>query len=151
MRIGVKGVSLVSDGESSISPAYQHTIEYGHSLGLSMASGTNAYLLRGELLERVFPLLTYLRVNISAGEESRYNEIMGAKGDQFQQVLCNIQRMVEIKQSGLSNCTIGMQMVFMWMGCYIICRLPAMGSRLRKANAQFIMKAIKQYREEVIK
>lgn len=111
-EIGVKGVSLVSDGESSISPAYEHTISYGHSLGLSMASGTNAYLLRGDLLEKVFPLLTYLRVNISAGEEDRYNEIMGAKGDMYKTVCENIKAMVEMRRRGLSKCTVGMQMVF---------------------------------------
>ncbi len=111
-EIGVKGISLVSDGESSISPAYQHTIEYGHSLGLSMASGTNAYLLKGELLEAVFPKLTYLRVNISAGEEGRYNEIMGAKGDMFKQVCENIRAMVRMRKEGKSECTVGMQMVF---------------------------------------
>lgn len=111
-EIGVKGVSLVSDGESSISPAYEHTISYGSSLGISMASGTNAYLLKGELLEKVFPNLTYLRVNISAGEEGRYNEIMGARGDMFSQVCKNIQTMVELRKQGRSNCTVGMQMVF---------------------------------------
>jgi MoaA/NifB/PqqE/SkfB family radical SAM enzyme len=112
-EIGVKGVSLVSDGESSISPAYQHTIEYGNSLGISMASGTNAYLLRGKLLEAVFPKLTYLRVNISGGEEQRYNEIMGAKGDMFSVVCDNIRHMVQLRKEGKSNCTVGMQMVFM--------------------------------------
>lgn len=113
-EIGVKGVSLVSDGESSISPAYEHTINYGRSLGISMASGTNAYLLRGRLLESVFPNLTYLRVNISAGEKDRYNEIMGAdKNDMFETVLTNISSMVKLRKEGKSNCTIGMQMVFM--------------------------------------
>lgn len=112
-EIGVKGVSLVSDGESSISPAYEHTITYGHSLGLSMASGTNAYLLKGKLLETVFPKLTYLRVNISGGEEGRYNEIMGARGDMFSVVCDNIRHMVQLRKEGKSNCTVGMQMVFM--------------------------------------
>lgn len=78
-----------------------------------MASGTNAYLLRGKLLDSVFPHLTYLRVNISAGEERRYNEIMGARGDMYHTVCDNIRHMVELKRSGRSNCTVGMQMVFM--------------------------------------
>lgn len=112
-EMDVRGISLVSDGESSISPAYPFTIAYGHSLGLSMASATNAYLLKGELLEEVFPHLTYLRINISGGEKDRYNEIMGAKGDMFDQVLENIRNMVKMKKAGKSNCTIGMQMVFM--------------------------------------
>lgn len=112
-EIGVKGVSLVSDGESSISPAYAHTISYGHGLGLSMASGTNAFLLRGKLLDEVFPKLTYLRVNISAGEEQRYNEIMGTDGNFFSQVCENIAQMVKMKKEGKSKCTLGLQMVFM--------------------------------------
>ncbi len=111
--IGVKGVSLVSDGESSISPAFVHTIQYGASLGLSMASGSNAYLLSGDVLRSVLPSLTYLRVNISAGEEMRYREIMGARKGMFEQVVDNIREMVKLKRSGISNCTIGMQMVFM--------------------------------------
>ena len=112
-ELGVKGVSLVSDGESSISPAYGYSISYGHSLGISMASGTNAYLLSGDLLEEVFPCLTYLRVNISAGEEKRYNEIMGTDGNFFKVVCENIRRMVILKKEGRSKCTVGMQMVFM--------------------------------------
>lgn len=112
-EIGVKGISLVSDGESSISPAYAHTITYGSSIGLSMASGTNAYLLSDSLLEEVFPNLTYLRVNISGGDENRYNEIMGAKPGMYEQVVRNIKRMVRLKKEGKSKCTIGMQMVFM--------------------------------------
>ena len=37
-EIGVKGISLVSDGESTVSPVFVDTIERGHSNGLSMAS-----------------------------------------------------------------------------------------------------------------
>ena len=103
-EIGVKGVSLVSDDE--------HTITHGHSLGISMASGTNAYLLSGELLEKVFPKLTYLRINISAGEEARYEEIMGAKQGMYTVVCENVRAMVKLKREGRSNCTVGMQMVF---------------------------------------
>ena len=110
--IGVKGVSLVSDGESSISPIFAYTIKYGKSLGLSMAVGSNAYLLKGRLLKGIFPDLTYLRVNISAGEEARYREIMGARAGMFEQVCANIRAMVELKDGG-HKCTVGMQMVLL--------------------------------------
>jgi len=40
-EMGVRAISLVSDGESTISPAYVHSIKRGHELGISMASGTN--------------------------------------------------------------------------------------------------------------
>ena len=40
-EIGVKGISFVSDGESTLSPVFMHACKKGHELGLSMAVGTN--------------------------------------------------------------------------------------------------------------
>ena len=95
--IGVKAISLVSDGESTLSPVYEHTIIRGSELGLSMAVATHGYNTRYEALEKILPHLTYLRVNISAGEPKRYAEIMGVKEDYFHQVVQNIKDMVAIK------------------------------------------------------
>src|SRR5438876_3489031 len=78
-EIGVKGISLVSDGESTISPVFVDAIKRGSELGISMACGTNGFVLNERKLEEVLPHLTYLRINISAGERKRYAEIMGVK------------------------------------------------------------------------
>lgn len=110
-EIGVKAISLVSDGESTINPAYVHTIQYGHSRGLDMASGTNAYLLKEKRLREIMPYLTYLRVNITAGEPKRYMEIMGAREGWFEQVCENIKTMMRLKAENGWPCTIGMQAV----------------------------------------
>ena len=112
--IGVRGVSLVSDGESTLNPAYAYSITYGHGRGLSMANGTNAYLLRDEaMLKEILPCLTYLRVNITAGEAGRYKEIMGVKDGYFEQVCSNIRAMAVLKRTYGYNVTIGLQMVFL--------------------------------------
>lgn len=112
-EIGVKGVSLVSDGESTVSPVFVETIEHGGQRGLSMAAATNGFLLNREKLEKIIPHLTYLRFNISAGEPKRYAEIMGCKEKWFNKVVQNISLAVKIKNELKSDCTIGMQMVFM--------------------------------------
>ncbi len=112
-EVGVKGVSLVSDGESTLSPYFVEAIERGHANGLSMASGTNAYLLTEEKLRRIMPCLTYLRINITAGEKDRYAEIMGVKPDWFDRVCENIRTMMRIKKEMGLKTTIGMQMVLM--------------------------------------
>jgi len=78
-RMGVRGISLVSDGESTLSRAFEHTVTYGDELGISMALGTNAYALTKDKAEKVLKHLTYLRINFSAGERDRYAEIMGVK------------------------------------------------------------------------
>ena len=115
-EMGVRAISLVSDGESVLSPAYIHTIQYGKSLGIDMASGTNGWQLTPEKLEQVLPSLTYLRFNVSGGTPERYAEIMAndkAKTDKFVQAMEHIRAAVAIKQRLNLDVTIGTQMVLM--------------------------------------
>ena len=111
-EIGVKGISFVSDGESTISPVFIDACKKGHELGISMAVGTNAFVLTKNRLEELLPYLTYLRVNFSAGERKRYAEIMGVKESAFK-VCQNIRDMMEIKKRDNLSVTVGMQMVLM--------------------------------------
>ena len=112
-EIGVKGISFVSDGESTISPVFIDACKKGHELGISMAVGTNAFVLTKNRLEELLPYLTYLRVNFSAGERKRYAEIMGVKESAFYRVCQNIRDMMEIKKRDNLSVTVGMQMVLM--------------------------------------
>lgn len=111
--IGVKGVSLVSDGESTINPCFTDTIQYGASKGLSMAVGSNAFLIGERMAYDILPHLTYLRINITAGEDKRYREIMGVDAGKFDRVCENIKRMVRLKKEHGWKVTIGTQMVLM--------------------------------------
>ena len=130
-EIGVKGISFVSDGESTISPVFTDACKYGHELGLSMAVGTNAFVLTKNRLEDVMPYLTYLRVNFSAGEKKRYAEIMGVKESAYDRVCQNIRDMVEIKRKNNLKVTIGMQMVLMPEDADQIIPLAKLGKELR--------------------
>lgn len=112
-EIGVKGVSLVSDGESTLNPHFIHAVQYGASKGLSMAVGSNAYLLDEEKIRALLPGLTYFRVNITAGEPERYKQIMGVRDGFFERVCENIRTMARVKKEQGLTCTIGMQMVLM--------------------------------------
>ena len=130
-EIGVKGISFVSDGESTISPVFVDAVKHGHSLGLSMAVGTNGFVLNRRKLEEVLPALTYLRINISAGERERYAKIMGVKEHWFDRVCQNIRDMAEIKAENNLDVTIGMQMVLMPEYADQIMPLARLGKELR--------------------
>jgi len=112
-QIGVKGVSLISDGESSVVPWYTESIEHGAKVGLKIGLGTNGVRLKKPLLERVLPNISYLRFNISGGERKRYSEIMGLKGRDYDQVVENIKDAVEIQRRDNLSLNINMQMVTM--------------------------------------
>jgi MoaA/NifB/PqqE/SkfB family radical SAM enzyme len=112
-RMGVRAISLVSDGESTLSSAFEHTVQYGDELGISMAVGTNAYAVTKPKAEKILKHLTYLRVNFSAGDRDRYAQIMGVRPDAYDKVCQNIRDMVTIKKRDDLPVTLGIQMVLM--------------------------------------
>ena len=112
-EVGVRGISLVGDGESSISPVFVDTIVRGSKNGISMACASNGLTITKRRAEEILPHLTYLRINFSAGDSKRYAEIMGAKEPWFDRVCQNIRDMMEIKRKNGLDVTIGMQMVVM--------------------------------------
>lgn len=112
-EIGVKGVSFVSDGESTCSPHLYEAILRGRANGLDMALGTNGFLLAEDRLAEILPALTYLRFNISAAQRERYAAIHGAPPAAFDKVLGTIRACVRIKRELRLATTIGLQMVLL--------------------------------------
>ncbi len=111
--MGVRAICLMSDGESTITPLFEHAVVRGKELGISMASGTNLYAVDRERLEVVLPYLDYIRVNIPAGTEERYCAIMGVKPGFFRRVLANLQAALEIKRRDNLAVTVNASMVLM--------------------------------------
>lgn len=110
-EIGVKGVSFISDGESTIVPFYADAVEHAAKVGLKVGAGSNGQRLTKPVLERILPHLSYLRFNFSAGEPKRYAEIMGVPQKWFYEVVQNIRDGMEIiNRDGLAT-TLNMQMV----------------------------------------
>ena len=110
-EIGVKGISLISDGESTVVDYYAESIEYAAKLGIKIGIGTNGIALDRELLERILPHVTYLRFNFSAGERKRYSEIMGVKEPIYDKVIENIGIALDIVKSGRADTNVNMNLV----------------------------------------
>lgn len=129
-EIGVKAISLVSDGESTCSPHFYDAIVRAKANGLDIAVGTNGYLLKDERLEEILPLLTYIRFNISAAEPARYAKIMGCKEGCFYKVLKTIRECVRVKKEKNLPVTIGLQMVLLPVFADQILPLAKLGREL---------------------
>lgn len=110
-EIGVKGISLISDGESTLVDYYAESIEYASQLGIKVGLGTNGIALEPELMDRILPHVSYLRFNFSAGEKKRYSEIMGVKGVFFDKVMENIRYAVRRVHEDRLECNINMNLV----------------------------------------
>jgi MoaA/NifB/PqqE/SkfB family radical SAM enzyme len=130
-EIGVKGVSLISDGESTVVPWFDETVEFGGRLGLQIGMSSNGVRLTPPVLERILPHLTYLRFNFSGGERKRYAEIMGLQQRYFDRVVANIKAAMAIKHRDNLPVNINMQMVLMPQDADQIMPLARLAKELR--------------------
>lgn len=110
-RMGVRAISLLSDGESVMSPVYVHTVKAAAERGIPIASGSNCHRLTPDKQEEVLKHLTYVRINFPAGDKDRYCEIMQVPGSFYEQTSDNVRNMVFIKRRDNLAVTLGLQMV----------------------------------------
>ena len=110
---GVKAISLVSDGESTLSKSYYKFIEKAKSLGIDIANGTNGEALKKEMMPLLVDSLTYLRINLNAATSEENAKIMGTTDKFFPRVIDNVRELVRLKRERNAHCTIGLQMVLM--------------------------------------
>ena len=100
-EIGVRSVSLVSDGESTLSNAYVPFIQHAAELGIDVGNATNAWEWEPEKIEQVLPYLTWVRFTVAAGRPESYANIM-YKGPEhtevFDRAISHIKYAVELKK-----------------------------------------------------
>lgn len=109
--LGVRGVSFISDGESTIVPWWADAVEHAKGVGLAVGAGSNGIKLTKPVLERTLKHLSYLRFNFSAGEKSRYAQIMGLDQHFFDVVLQNVRDGMEIIRRDGLKCSLNLQLV----------------------------------------
>jgi MoaA/NifB/PqqE/SkfB family radical SAM enzyme len=115
-EVGIRSVSLVSDGESTLSPAYIPFIQHAASLGIDVGNATNAWEWGSEKVDAILPHMTWIRFTVAAGRPGSYAKIM-YKGSEhtevFDKAMRNIKYAVDLKKKLGLSVTLGIQMVLM--------------------------------------
>ncbi|WP_440675425.1 radical SAM protein [Candidatus Pelagibacter sp. HIMB1593] len=115
-EVGVKAVSLISDGESTLSKAYVPFIQHASKIGIDVGNATNGWEWEPEKIDQVLPYLTWVRFTVAAGTPEGYSKIM-FKGpdhtDVFDRAISHIKYAVELKKKLKLDVTLGIQMVLM--------------------------------------
>ena len=115
-EIGVKAVSLVSDGESTLSKAYVPFIQHAAKVGLDVGNATNGWEWEPEKVDQVLPYLTWVRFTVAAGTPASYARIMYVGPEHtevFDRAMSHIRYAVDLKRRLGLKVTIGIQMVLM--------------------------------------
>lgn len=114
--IGIRSVSLISDGESTLAKAYVPFIQHAAKLGIDVGNATNGWEWEPEKIEQVLPYLTWVRFTVAAGRPESYANIM-YKGPEhtkvFDRAMEHIRYAVDLKKRNRLPVTLGIQMVLM--------------------------------------
>ena len=115
-EIGIRGVSLISDGESTISKAYVPFIQHAAKIGIDVGNATNGWEWEPSKIDQVLPYLTWVRFTVAAGTPEGYAKIM-FKSDEhtevFDRAMSHIKYAVDLKKKLNLKVTLGIQMVLM--------------------------------------
>jgi MoaA/NifB/PqqE/SkfB family radical SAM enzyme len=115
-EVGVKSVSLISDGESTLSKAYVPFIQHLSNNNIDVGNATNGWEWMPDKIDQVLPHLTWVRFTVAAGTPEEYSRIMfkGAEHTHvFDKAMSNIRYAVELKKRLGLSVTLGIQMVLM--------------------------------------
>ena len=115
-EIGVKSVSLISDGESTLSKAYVPFIQHAAKIGIDVGNATNGWEWEPEKIEQVLPYLTWVRFTVAAGTPQGYAKIMFKSLENtevFYRAMSHIKYAVQLKKKLNLKVTLGIQMVLM--------------------------------------
>ena len=115
-EVGIKGVSLISDGESTLSKAYVPFIQHASKSGIDVGNATNGWEWEPDKIDQVLQYLTWVRFTVAAGTPEGYARIMFKNEkhtDVFDRAMKHIRYAVELKKKQNLKVTLGIQMVLM--------------------------------------
>jgi MoaA/NifB/PqqE/SkfB family radical SAM enzyme len=107
--LGLRSVMFAGEGEPLLHKRMAEIAEHTRACGIEVAFTTNGVLLRPELTERLLPVCSWIKVSFNAGDPKTYARIHGTTEDDFERVLGNLARAVEIRAAQGSACTLGLQ------------------------------------------
>ena len=112
----MKAVSLISDGESTLSKAYVPFIQHASKIGIDVGNATNGWEWEPEKIEQVLPYLTWVRFTVAAGKPEAYSKIMFKSSEHtpvFDRAMRHIKYAVDLKKKKKLKVTLGIQMVLL--------------------------------------
>jgi GTP 3',8-cyclase len=110
---GVLSVMFAGAGEPLLYKPLASSIAHASEVGIDTSITTNAVLLTDAFAQKALAAsrLRWIKASVNAGDRDIYARIHRAKPEDFDLVLRNLERAVEIRQRLRSGCTIGAQMV----------------------------------------
>lgn len=110
---GVKSIMMAGEGEPLLHPDIVDLTVHAKKIGLDVAFTTNGVLITDKFLSEALPAVTWMKISLDAGTAETYSKIHRTQPEDFEKVLVNLKKAVQLKRQNKLNCTIGAQMVLL--------------------------------------
>ncbi len=114
IKMQINAINWTGGGEPTMNPHLKNIIKFiGEHSKIKMGMFSNGSMLeKFDLYETIIKNLEWIRISIDAGKKDTYNNLrVTNKNNDFDTVLSNIKKLVEIKKKNNSNITIGVGFV----------------------------------------
>lgn len=111
--MGVKSIMYAGEGEPFLHRDMGAIAEATSAAGIDVAFTTNAVRLTPEAARRVLPVTRWIKVSCNAGSAPTYSRIHRTDPQDFEKVLANMEKAVQLRSDLGSSCTLGFQMVLL--------------------------------------
>jgi len=112
-QFGLKSVMYAGEGEPLLHRDIVEIAQHTAQAGIDVAFTTNAVRLTEAVAHSLLPHTRWIKVSINAGQADTYAAIHRAKARDFQVVINNCKRAVQIRHALGATCTLGMQLVLL--------------------------------------
>ena len=110
---GVRSIMYAGEGEPLLHKDLAEIIRHTAESGIDVSITTNAVALTEKFTREALPYTSWIKASINAGEREAYSKIHQTKPDDFDRVIANLKRAVEVKRELHAKCTLGAQMVLL--------------------------------------
>ncbi|MCP4696467.1 MAG: radical SAM protein [Gammaproteobacteria bacterium] len=110
-RLGVRSIGFIGDGEPTLNPAMYDAAVLAGKAGVDLSMATNGLLLDMDRAHDLLKNMTWIRINLSAGERDAFQKIHQSKAANFDFLAEKLRALVKIKKEYGYQCTLGLQMV----------------------------------------
>ena len=107
--LGIKSIFFAGDGDPLVNKNCAEMVKVTREAGIDIAVNTNGRLLNDTTIETFVNDLSFIRISLNAGSAENYAKIHGTSQHDFNAVLTNIKKLVNLKREKQSDIIIGVQ------------------------------------------
>jgi len=111
--LGLKSVMYAGEGEPLLHKDIAEIIKHTKASGIDAAVTSNGVLFDEETASATLESITWIKISINAATPETYSSIHRTRPEDFERVIANIKKAVEIRNARDLPSTIGMQMILL--------------------------------------